>query len=45
VSRPAFAPAAEVVSSRAAVLSKPSVSSAVVASSESVNEEREVFEL
>jgi hypothetical protein len=45
VSRPAFAPAAEVASSRAAVLSNPSVSSAVVASSESVNKEREVFEL
>jgi hypothetical protein len=43
-SQPAFAPAAEVPASHAAVPSKP-FSSAIVAGSESVSEEREVFEL
>ena len=45
VSQPAFAPAAEVSASHAAVLSKPSIGSALVANSGSVSEEREVFEL
>jgi hypothetical protein len=44
-SQPAFAPATEVPARRAPVRSRPSISSAVVADSESVREEREVFEL
>jgi hypothetical protein len=44
-SQPAFAPATELFASRAPVRSRPSISSAVVADSESVREEREVFEL
>jgi hypothetical protein len=44
-SQPAFAPATNVSASQAPVRSRPSISSAVVADSESVREEREVFEL
>lgn len=44
-SQPVFASAAQASASRAEVLSKPSGSSAIVADSESVSEEREVFEL
>lgn len=44
-SRPAFASSAEAAAGRGATLSKPSVSSVVVADRESMSEEREVFEL
>jgi hypothetical protein len=44
-SQPAFARTAEVSASNASVSSRPSISSAIVADSKSVSEEREVFEL
>lgn len=43
--QPAFASAAEVVGAQTSVRSKPSIGSALAADSESINEEREVFEL
>jgi hypothetical protein len=43
--QPAFASAGEVAGAQASVRSKPSIGSAVATDSESINEEREVFEL